>query len=166
MIIKTKILLVFLNLIFVSWLSFGQNKEVVIINRLMNNWHKAAADANANAFFDFMDDDCIYIGTDATERWTKKEVVQFAKPYFDKGKAWSFEPIERQVYFSGNKKTAWFNETLNTWMGVCRSSGVLEKKKGKGKWKLKHYHLSVTVPNDKMKEFIRMLGVEPPQHNE
>ncbi len=162
--INTKILLVSLNLIFISWLSFGQNKQVVTINRLMNNWHKAAADANANEFFDFMDDDCIYIGTDASERWTKQEVVQFAKAYFDKGKAWSFEPIERQVYFSRNKKTAWFNETLNTWMGVCRSSGVLEKKKGK--WKLKHYHLSVTVPNDKIKEFIRLVGAEAPQHNE
>ena len=162
--IKTKVLLVFLSLFFVHSSGFGQDKEVKIINRLMNNWHKAAAEANGDTFFNFMDDDCIYIGTDATERWTKQEFVKFAKAYFDKGKAWSFEPIERQVYFSRNKKTAWFNETLNTWMGVCRSSGVLEKKKGK--WKLKHYHLSVTVPNDKMKEFIRLVGAEAPQHNE
>ncbi|MCF6241499.1 MAG: nuclear transport factor 2 family protein [Bacteroidales bacterium] len=159
-----RILFAVYSLVLLSTISFAQNKDETVINFLVNNWHKAAAQANAHDFFGFMADDCIYIGTDETERWTKNEFVKFAKPYFDRGKAWDFEPIERQVYFSKNKKTAWFNETLNTWMGVCRSSGVLVKKKGK--WKLKHYHLSVTVPNDKIKEFIRLLGVEPPQHNE
>lgn len=162
--IKVKFLLFILCFVFISSIGFGQNKEETTINLLINNWHKAAATANGEAFFNFMDEDCIYIGTDATERWTKAEFVKFAKPYFDKGRAWSFEPIERQVYFSRNQKTAWFNETLNTWMGVCRSSGVLEKKKGA--WKLKQYHLSVTVPNDKINEFIRLVGIEDPQHNE
>ena len=63
------------------------------INQFIDNWHKAAAEANADLFFGSMADDCIYIGTDAKERWTKKEFVSFAKPYFDKGKAWSFKPL-------------------------------------------------------------------------
>ena len=126
----------------------AQNKETEKLNKLMNEWHLAATNADGSMFFGFMDSDCIYIGTDASERGTKDEFVQFAKPYFDKGKAWDFKSIERKFYFSKNKKTAWFNETLNTWMGVCRSSGVLEK--SSGNWKLKHYHLSVTVPNEKI----------------
>jgi len=147
----TILLILFFNFSFLN----AQNKETENLNKLMNEWHMAATNADGNAFFGFMDSDCIYIGTDALERWTKEEFVKFAKPYFDKGKAWDFKPIEREFYFSKNKKNAWFNETLNTWMGVCRSSGVLEK--SKGKWKLKHYHLSVTVPNEKIKEFIELV---------
>ena len=143
---------------------FAQNNETIHINKLMDSWHLAAANANADNFFGFMDDDCVYIGTDASERWTKDEFIHFAKPYFDKGKAWNFKPIERKVYFSKNKKTAWFNETLNTWMGICRSSGVLEKKSGK--WKLMHYHLSVTVPNEKIQQFIQLVEIKKLQHNE
>ena len=41
-------------------------------------------------------------------------------------------------------------------MGICRSSGVLEKKKGR--WSLEHYHLSVTVPNEKIKDFIQLVS--------
>lgn len=139
-------------------LLYAQNKETEKLNKLLDEWHLAATNANGTAFFGFMDSDCIYIGTDALERWTKDEFVKFAKPYFDKGKAWDFKPVERKFYFSKNKKIAWFNETLNTWMGVCRSSGVLEK--SAGNWKLKHYHLSVTVPNEKIKEFIELVGRE------
>jgi hypothetical protein len=128
-----------------------------IIDSLINNWHLLASEADT-AFFNFMDSDAIYIGTDATERWTKKEFKAFAIPYFEKGKAWDFKPIERKIYFSGDKNLAWFNETLNTWMGVCRSSGVLEKDNF-GNWKLKHYHLSCTVPNEKVKQFIELINI-------
>jgi hypothetical protein len=40
-------------------------------------------------------------------------------------------------------------------MGVCRGSGVLEKTK-QG-WKIKQYHLSVTVPNDLVRDFISLV---------
>jgi len=139
-----------------NFLSFSQANEKKAINKFMNNWHLAATNANGKAFFKAMDKDAIYIGTDASERWTKKEFKKFAMPYFKKGKAWDFKTIERAIYFSDNKKLAWFNETLNTWMGVCRASGVL--KKHGGKWKIKHYHLSVTVPNKKIKEFIKLVN--------
>ena len=143
----------------------AQNNKTEKLNSLMNKWHLAATNTDASIFFEFMDSDCIYIGTDANERWTKNEFVKFAKPYFDKGKAWDFKPIERAFYFSKNKRTAWFNETLNTWMGVCRSSGVLEKTAGN--WKLKHYHLSVTVPNEKIKGFIELVKKQDnPPHQE
>jgi hypothetical protein len=32
----------------------------------------------------------IFIGTDATENWNKMQFQAFAKPFFDRGKAWSF----------------------------------------------------------------------------
>lgn len=47
---------------------------------------------------------------------------------------------------------AWFDELLDTSFKICRGSGVLEKINGK--WKIKHYVLSMTVPNETSKEVI------------
>jgi len=140
-------------------LSFGacQNKiktEPKEINTLLDNWHLAATNANLDAYFSALDDQAIYIGTDASERWTKAEFFNFCEPYFKKGKAWDFKAFDRKVYFSEDGKTAWFNELLNTWMGVCRASGVLSLKDGN--WKISHYQLSVTVKNEKMKQFLEI----------
>ncbi len=135
---------------------FGQSKSDTQINQTVDNWHLAAATANADIFFETMHKNAVYIGTDATERWTKSEFEAFARPYFDKGKAWDFKAIERKIYYSNSKKIAWFDETLNTWMGVCRSSGVMIKEKKE--WKIIHYHLSVTVPNDKIQSFIQLVN--------
>ena len=125
------------------------------IHQFIDAWHQAAAKANADVFFGSMSDNSIYIGTDATERWTKTEFMSFAKPYFDRGTAWDFKPYDRNVYVTSDGKIAWFSELLTTWMGPCRGSGVLSKTK-KG-WKLEQYHLSVTVPNDIIKDFISLV---------
>lgn len=129
--------------------------ERVAIDTLLNAWHKAAARADADAFFGAMSERCIYIGTDKTERWTREELREWAKPYFSRGKAWSFQPVERQVFIGQKGKTAWFNETLETWMGVCRASGVLEKVRKSG-WKIRQYHLSVTVDNGLIHGFLSL----------
>jgi hypothetical protein len=93
-----------------------------------------------------MDDNAVYIGTAEHERWTKAQFLSFAKPYFDKGKAWSFKSLERHVYFNKDKKTAWFDELLTTQMKICRGSGVIVKVGNE--WKIQHYVLSMTIPND------------------
>jgi len=132
--------------------SINTENETATINTLLNNWHVAAAKADYNAYFDKIAADGRYLGTDAGENWGKEAFATFSKPYFDKGKAWDFKPLERHIYFSKDGKTAWFDELLDTWMKVCRGSGVLEKE-GKG-WKIKHYVLSMTVPNEISKEVI------------
>lgn len=116
------------------------------VNQLLDNWHKAAAEANYNAYFGAMSQDAVYIGTDATENWNLTQFQQFSKPYFDKGKAWDFKPYDRHLFFTADKKTVWFDELLDTWMGICRGSGVLQLRDGQ--WKIVHYVLSMTVPND------------------
>ena len=126
------------------------------INKFLNNWHLAASKADENIFFSSMASNGIYIGTDATERWTRDEMQIWSKKYFDRGSAWDFKPIERKINFSSDRKTAWFNETLNTWMGVCRGSGILIKS-GES-WKIQQYHLSVTVPNDLIEGFVKLVG--------
>ncbi len=116
------------------------------VNTLMNDWHAAASEANYENYFSKMDNISIFIGTDASENWGKKAFQDFSKPYFDRGKAWDFKVLERNVYTSKNSDVVWFDELLKTWMGTCRGSGVLEKESDT--WKIKHYVLSVTIPND------------------
>ena len=125
------------------------------IHSFIDNWHKAAAEAKADVFFGSMAQDCIYIGTDKTERWTKEQFISFAKPYFDKGKAWDFKPYDRDLHVTSDGKSVWFSELLTTWMGVCRGSGVLANENGR--WVFKQYHLSVTVPNDLIRDFITLV---------
>jgi hypothetical protein len=140
------------TLALITQLSFAQDKQA--INTMLDNWHKAAADVQFDNYFSYLTDDAIYIGTDATENWNKKQFQAFAKPYFDKGRAWSFTALERNIYFSKDAKTAWFDELLNTQMKICRGSGVLVKVKNT--WKIKHYVLSMTVPNDNSDEVTKI----------
>lgn len=132
----------------------NKDKEKPTIHALLDAWHQAAAKAQFDDYFNAMADESIFIGTDATENWDKKEFIAFAKPYFDKGKAWSFTPLERHIFVSKDGKTAWFDELLNTQMKICRGSGVLVKE-GKA-WKIKHYVLSMTVPNDQVDAAIKI----------
>jgi len=124
------------------------------IDKVLDDWHKAAADADFERYFGhFENDSSIFMGTDATERWTVAEFKPWSKPYFDRGKAWSFTPVERYVYFSDNGKTAWFDESLDTPnLGPSRGTGVLRKTKDG--WKISHYNLTVPIPNELVDEFI------------
>ncbi len=131
-----------------------ENKKA--IDKTLTDWHKAAADADLQGYFGKMTEDAIYLGTDAGEHWTKAEFHKFCKPHFDKGKAWNFKAESRTIYYTKNSKIAWFDEVLDTWMGDCRGSGVLVFKKNEG-WKIKHYNLAVAVPNDVIKEYIKLL---------
>jgi hypothetical protein len=131
-----------------------ESKEKEQINAMLNNWHLAAAEANFNNYFNALTESSIFIGTDATENWNKTEFQAFAKPYFDKGKAWNFKALERHIYFSKDKKTAWFDELLDTQMKLCRGSGVLVKVDNK--WKIQHYVLSMTIPNDTSDEIVKI----------
>lgn len=122
------------------------------INTVLENWHKAAAEANFDNYFDLMSDDGIFIGTDATENWNIEEFKSFSRPYFDEGSAWDFSTLERNIYIYDGGELGWFDELLDTWMGICRGSGVVSKEDGE--WRIKHYVLSVTVPNDNINEVV------------
>ncbi|MDY8137103.1 nuclear transport factor 2 family protein [Aquimarina sp. 2201CG5-10] len=130
--------------------SFAQEKEHSEINSTLEKWHKAASDADFESYFGLMTSNSIFIGTDPTENWNYDAFKAFAKPYFDKGKAWSFTTLERNIFNKKNTNLAWFDELLDTQMGICRGSGILEKTK-EG-WKIRHYVLSIAIPNENVKE--------------
>ncbi len=151
---KTKIFLLIFSS-FVSSFLFAQ-KEVEIVGQLLDDWHQAAANANQQSYFDFIANDGIYIGTDATENWTKDEFFEWSKSYFENGKAWSFTANSRNIYISENRMFAWFDELLSSGSVTLRGSGVLQKVDDG--WKLKHYVLSLPVPNDKFKEVVEIFN--------
>jgi SnoaL-like protein len=155
------ILIAFLSLLYTACSNPEKNspaadtaKEKAQINAMLDSFNLAAAHADYKAYFDFYTEDAVFTGTDATERWDKKQFMVWAKPHFDKGKAWNFTSMGRNIYFDKTGNLAWFDELLNTQMKICRGSGVLVKEVGS--WKVKQYILSTTVPNDKLDSVIPM----------
>ena len=49
-----------------------------------------------------MDSISVFIGTDATENWNNIAFKEFSKPYFERGNAWSFESVDRNIFISEN----------------------------------------------------------------
>jgi ketosteroid isomerase-like protein len=130
------------------------------VDSVVDAWHKAASDANEKAYFSLFTKDAVFLGTDATERWTRDEFQKWAKPFFARGKAWSFTATKRWVSFSSDGKTAWFDEQLDTPnMGPCRGSGVLVlEKEG---WRIAQYNLSIPIPNGIVDEVVKKIGERP-----
>lgn len=156
-------------LIFIAVFSSCENKpsnindlkeasEKEVINTMLDAWHKSASEAKYDAYFNAMSNTSVFIGTDASENWNNKDFKIFSKPFFDLGKAWDFKPVKRNIYISVEGNFAWFDELLNTWMGVSRGSGVLSKTEGV--WKIEHYVLSVTIPNENITEVIALNKVK------
>jgi len=135
--------------------SIGKIKNNKIqINETLDSWHKAAVNSAFETYFSFMTSDGVFIGTDATENWQNEAFRAFSKPYFDKGQAWNFNSLQRNIYINKSQNTAWFDELLDTHMKICRGSGTLIKVNGK--WKIAHYVLSMTVPNDKITDVVKI----------
>jgi len=125
------------------------------VNAFVDRWHDDAANTRPE-YFDKIAPQGVYIGTDKTEVWTRDQFKAWAKPFWDKKKAWAFTAQKRNVYFSPDKKYVWFDEQLNTQMGTCQASGVL-RNTGKG-FLIEHYQLSLAVPNELLDSFTRMIG--------
>lgn len=136
----------------------NSTSEKEFINIVLDEWHNSASEANYDSYFNAMAKNSVFIGTDASENWRKKDFKAFSKPFFDRGEAWDFKSVERNVYISADGKTAWFDELLDTWMGVCRGSGVLSKTEDV--WKIEQYVLSVTIPNENITDVIDIKKVK------
>ena len=120
----------------------------------LGKWHYDVAISDYDAYFNFMSEGFIYLGSDPNERWTKTTFSNFCKPYFERKSTWDFKTNLRNWYFSDDQSIAWFEESLATQMEECRGSGVL--KKVNGAWKIAHYNLALVIENEKIKKFVRL----------
>lgn len=82
------------------------------IDAVLDGWHAAAAASDEEAYFALMTPDAIFLGTDATERWTREELRAYAHPHFAARNGWVMRSVRRDVYAQGD--VAWFDEDLDT----------------------------------------------------
>ena len=130
----------------------GGGQGEVEIDGLLTAWHRAAAVADEAAYFGFLAEDAVFLGTDAGERWTKADFVRQYLPYFQRESAWVFVAKQRWISLSGDGRVAWFDELLDSasyW--TCRGSGVLTRDED-GRWRLRQYNLAFTIPNGLTRE--------------
>jgi hypothetical protein len=130
--------------------------------QLLDRFHLAAANAQFADYFSCLSSDAIFLGTDATERWTVEQFKAFAKPHFDKGTGWTYRKAERHILVSTDGNHASFDEMLDnippkgkSGYGRCRGTGVLRRVDGE--WKIEQYHLTIPIPNDLAKEVVKMI---------
>tara|TARA_Y100000816_G_scaffold288498_1_gene273179 strand:+ start:652 stop:1104 length:453 start_codon:yes stop_codon:yes gene_type:complete len=128
------------------------NNDKVYINKVLDDLHLFASQAKGKEYFKLFDDDAIFFGTDANERWTKLKFEEYAMERFKTGSGWTYNSISRNIYLDNDKNTAWFDEELNNEKyGVFRGTGVLVK--SNNIWKIKQYNLLLPIPNDLLIEY-------------
>ncbi|MFQ5689852.1 MAG: nuclear transport factor 2 family protein [Gemmatimonadota bacterium] len=123
------------------------------VSAVLDMLHRAASRADFDAYFALYARRAIFLGTDATERWTRAEFMDYARARFAGGGGWTYVPRERHVYVADGGRTAWFDERLeNENLGETRGSGVLVKEDGQ--WKVAQYNLSIPIPNALAREVV------------
>lgn len=116
------------------------------IGAMLDSCNAAAGRADYDQYFSYFAANAVYIGTDATEVWSKPAFMQWAKPFFDRKKAWDFHSLKRHIYLGKDAEIAWFDELLDApFAKICRGSGVVVMRQNE--WKIQQYVLSMTVPN-------------------
>ncbi len=127
--------------------------EKSLINERLDQLHALASSADFEAYFDLYADGAIFMGTDATERWTLDEFKTYARPGFNQGRGWTYTATSRNIYIAADRRTAWFDELLhNESLGVTRGTGVLIKTDDG--WRIVQYNLTIPVPNQLAREFV------------
>ncbi len=115
----------------------------------LDSFHAAASRADGKAYFSLFSPDAVFIGTDASERWTLDAFRAYALPLFAEGHGWTYVPRERHISFAQIPCgcVAWFDELLdNPKYGTSRGTGVLIA--GANGWKIAQYALTFPIPND------------------
>jgi len=126
---------------------------------LLSLWHRAAAKGDFNGYFGRMTKDAVFLGTDKTERWSRAEFEEFARPYFDGVNAWTYEQRETNLIIGPGEDpdVVWFDEILfSDKYGLCRGAGVAERGDN-GKWRIAHYSLSLLVPNSVSGDVVELI---------
>lgn len=126
-------------------LSIKQLREEA--DRVIDDWHAAAARGDRDGYLGSMAPDARFLGTDSTERWDLAQFTSYVNEHFAPGSGWTFLPDERVLQLSTSGRSAWFDERLaSESYGELRGTGVLERVGGT--WKVAHYSMTFTVPND------------------
>jgi len=142
------------TLIFLTFGAFAQTDEDAV-SAVLDDIHRLASEADFDGYFGLYTEDAVFLGTDATERWSISDFKQYAGPAFERG-GWTYVMTSRNVFVSGDGNTAWFDERLdNAAFGDCRGTGALVKIDGV--WKVAQYNLTVPIPNELLRPVAGMI---------
>jgi|LNFM01.1.fsa_nt_gb ketosteroid isomerase-like protein len=127
--------------------------ERASIDAVLDDWHAAAAASDLERYMRHISSDGVFLGTDATERWSKEQFRAYAARPFADRRGWSMRSTRRAVMVRGD--VAFFDEDLDAVnLGAARGSGVLVREEGR--WQIAQYNLAITVPNERF-EAVRAL---------
>ena len=130
--------------------------EEMAIRRVLDDFHDAASKADEERYFALFAPDGVFLGTDATERWTVEEFRRYAHPHFSKGRGWTYAPRDRHVWIARDGRFATFDELLdNEGYGELRGTGALART-DEG-WRILQYNLTFTVPNDAADDVVKRI---------
>lgn len=130
----------------------GAEAEAAVAD-VLDALHRAASEADFEAYFGLYAEELVFLGTDATERWDRAQFMEYARGPFGQGRGWTYVPLERHVTVSADGGTAWFDERLeNANLGETRGSGVLVREDGA--WKVAQYNLTIPIPNELAREVV------------
>ncbi|MCG8467130.1 MAG: nuclear transport factor 2 family protein [Gemmatimonadetes bacterium] len=126
------------------------------VSAVLDALHAKASEADFEGYFALYADEAVFLGTDATERWTREEFMTYTKARFDTGTGWTYHMVERHVSVAPDGQTAWFDERLhNDGLGETRGSGVLVRE-GEA-WRIAQYNLTIPIPNDLARDVVRQI---------
>ena len=123
------------------------------IDAVLDDFHDAAASADAERYLGHMTDEAVFMGTDEWERWPKRpDFTEYVAMRFENG-GWSYRSVERHVEISGD--TAWFDEVVfSERNGRFRGTGVLVR--DEDRWKIAHYAMSFLIFNENWQEVVEL----------
>ncbi len=141
-----------------------RERDLTGAGKAIDAYHQAASQADLETYIGLMAPTGVFLGTDASERWTRDEFRAFCEPYFAADRGWTYVPVERHIDTSADGRVAWFDEILrNEAYGTLRGSGVLTRTSDG--WRVEQYNLTFLIPNDvagKVVEMIREHEAETP----
>lgn len=122
--------------------------EAARIAEVLDAFHGSAAVGNWDSYFELMSEDSVFLGTDASERWTREEF----RSYAGNRSGWTYRSVERNINLTPDRNSAWFDEILDSEsFGTARGTGVLIKTDTG--WKISQYHLTIPIPNALIGDF-------------
>ncbi len=143
---------------------------------VIDAFHAAAAASDEGAYFALFARQGVFLGTDASERWSVSAFREYAHPHFAAGRGWTYVPRDRHISFAAAGEVAWFDELLDHGKyGELRGSGVLVREArasgasdasgasagsgASGAWKIAQYNLTFTVPNAAAAQVVPLLRI-------
>jgi hypothetical protein len=141
---------ILLTAVFAAAASYAQEQDPMVAsaNRVLDDFHDAAAKGDKSRYLGQLTDDAVFLGTDERERWAKiPDFTAYVDSRFGNGRGWAYRSVDRHVQLDDTKTVAWFDEVVfSQTNGRFRGTGVLVREGSK--WKIAHYALSFLIDND------------------